>query len=484
MSERDILSQWLGRAARCMRINRGLGDAAATACFILCAAIIYELLRIAAVDRHVLTALRPLFLMSALTALGWFAWRSLQSISRAQAAAAADRRAGLEDQLGSAWWFAHQALRSPLIDLLLERAVGTVQRLEPRKLFPLALPRTLFVAIAIGLLSGILASLPPRSAASLAKAPGGESSLHRATQARLPVLARTAASEATPRELALANERLDALVRELASDASAEAIAQALGARDARSAALLIEAIRRRQAAAQSEQARAARPQGEQMSDTLAQGIVERLQQLSGTEDVPPQSSGSEDNAEQPTERLQRELRAELEDVQRSQPGEQSTREQELNTRLRAISRNSTGGREMVRGQAEPTQDAGRTSVGGGGAMGRRIGVSQAGGGNGEQPRSNLQNDEADPVLGKKTKRLAMPMQAVKVEQNDDDDRNGAEDAFYAATQAQASKLDYERVESNRRTSAERNGDRSRVPTAYREAVKQYMLEQHRREQP
>jgi hypothetical protein len=483
MHEHDILSQWLVRAARCMRINRWLQDAASAACCILIAAALYQLMRIAAVDPHVLTALRPLLALFALSGLGWVIWRSLRSVTPAQAAAAADQRANLKDELGSAWWFAHHTLRSPMIDLLVKSAAQTVQRLEPRKLFPLAWPRTFFIAIAVAVIVVALGSLPPRSTASAASAPDEDPTAARSAKRPAPAFEHDTASAASERELSAANERLDALVRDLAGDVSAEAVAQALGGRDARSAALLVEAIRRRQAAAQSEHGRAARPQSEQMSDALAQGIVERLQQLSNTDESAPQAAPQLEDAEQATQRLQRELREEMEGVQRSQPGEQSTREQELNTRLRAISRNSTGGREMVRGQAEATPDAGRTSVGGGGAMGRRVGVSQAGGGNGEQPRTNAPNEEADPVLGKKTRRLAVPLQTIKVEQADDEDRSGTEDAFYAATQAQASKLDYEAVKPNRRASSEQSVESRRMPMAYRDAVKQYMLEQHRREQ-
>jgi hypothetical protein len=218
------------------------------------------------------------------------------------------------------------------------------------------------------------------------------------------------------------------------------------------------------------------------MSDALAQGIIERLKQLSneGGEVQPPSSV---EDGDQSTARLQRKLREEQEDAQRSRPGEQSAHEDALNTALRAISRNSTGGRELVRGETEAQQDAGRTSVGGGGAMGRRVGVTQAGGGNGEQPRSNpAGNDESDPVLGKKTQRLDVQLQTVKVEQSADDARNGAEDAFYAATQAQASKLEYESVTARSRQRMEREASGERTPMAYRDAVRQYMLDQHRKE--
>jgi len=330
------------------------------------------------------------------------------------------------------------------------------------------------------LLAVVLASLSPRVAAPVVNsATNANPAASIANTGRLQT-DQSSAADRTRREQ-IAARQLDDLVRELGSNASPEAIAQALGTRDARGTAQLLDAMRRRQAA-QAGATRAARPQGEQMSDALAQGILERLKQLSneGGEVQPP--SPVEDG-DQSTARLQRELREEQEEAQRSRPGEQSAHEDALNTALRAISRNSTGGRELVRGETEAQQDAGRTSVGGGGAMGRRVGVTQAGGGNGEQPRSNpAGNDESDPVLGKKTQRLDVQLQTVKVEQSADDARNGAEDAFYAATQAQASKLEYENVTARSRQRMEREASGERTPMAYRDAVRQYMLDQHRKE--
>jgi hypothetical protein len=70
----------------------------------------------------------------------------------------------------------------------------------------------------------------------------------------------------------------------------------------------------------------------------------------------------------------------------------------------------------------------------------------------------------------------------VKVQQSADEDHDGAEDAFYAATQAQASKLEYEAVKARSRQGPEGSAGGERTPMAYRDAVKQYMLGQHRKE--
>jgi hypothetical protein len=482
MSEHDILTQWLGRAARRLRLNLWLREASAMACWLLCAAALYQALRVTPIVPQVLAALLPLFILAGLGVIALFAWRLARRPTLAQAAAAADRHAELNDQLGSAFWFAQRGARTPMIQLLLERASHTVQHLEPRRLFPLVVPRGVPIAGVLAMAAGVLACLSPRVGAPVVSPEPVTVGVAKSAQSRDPAADAQPRVAAAQREQAVANARLDELVRELATDASPEAIAQALGARDAKGAAQLIETVRRRQAAAQGSAATAARPHTEQMSETLAQGILERLQALSTQDAGPPAEPAPLEKVDQPTERLQRELRAEMEDVQSSRPGEQSARENELNTLLRGMSRRSNGGREMVRGETDPLQDAGRTSVGGGGAMGRRIGVSQAGGGSGEQPRTDANgNTEADPVFGKKTQRLAVQLQTVKVEQAADEDRNGAEDAFYAATQAQASKLDYEAVTAKPRYSAEQSADRGRMPLAYREAVKQYMVGQHGR---
>src|SRR4051794_33743174 len=354
MLERDILTQWLGRAAGRLRLNLWLREASALACWLLLAAVLYQALRVAPVVPEVLTALLPLLVLAALASVALFAWRLSRRPTLAQAAAAADRRADLKDELGSALWFAERHARTPMILLLLARAALTVQRLELTRVFPLVVPRGLPAAAVLALLAIVLACLSPRAAAPLssseAAAPGSTTKTAKSRSQQ----EEAAADRASKREQAVANAQLDHVMRELANDASPEAIAQALGARDPKSAAQLIEAIRRRQAAAQAGGTRGSHQALDQMTEAVAQGILERLKELTTEEGGVPQTPPPLEDAESPTERLQRELRAEMDEVQRSRPGEQSTRENELNTQMRGMSRRSTGGRELVRGEADP----------------------------------------------------------------------------------------------------------------------------------
>jgi hypothetical protein len=277
--------------------------------------------------------------------------------------------------------------------------------------------------------------------------------------------------------------KVENLARDLTTGPQTEEIAQAIAARDAKTAARLLAGMRRKEAARPATGA-AARPDSEQMSATLAKGIIERIQSLLNEGGGwSPQQGGAQNDGEQLTAQLSRELREEMDDAQQSLPGEMSPEEEALNTSLLAMSRDSRGGREVVRGESPPMQGAGRTSVGSG-AMGRRISTSTGGAGAGEQPRGNPDgNAQAEPVLGSKTVRLRMQMQTVKIESTETEDLDGAEESFYAATQAQAAKTEYETVTAVQAGGAEQVGSDQRLPLAYRDAVKRYTLRQHRREE-
>ena len=161
---------------------------------------------------------------------------------------------------------------------------------------------------------------------------------------------------------------------------------------------------------------RAARPETEQMSAALAEGILERLKELmqrarrrsrSRAPSDSRCSNGAADRAScARTRRPRRAIRA----------GQQSAGERILNEMLRAINRSSIGQREVAGGAGEAAQEGSQSNVGGG-AMGRRVGTSRAGAGDGEPPPANPAGDaESEPVLGDKTVRLEAQLEKVKVE--------------------------------------------------------------------
>src|SRR5262245_17759067 len=93
MSERDILAQWLGRAAWRLRLDVFVRETAAMVCWVLCATVLYQAIRLLLGVHEVLAALLPLFLLGSAALVVLFTWRLSRLPTLQQVAAAADRRA-------------------------------------------------------------------------------------------------------------------------------------------------------------------------------------------------------------------------------------------------------------------------------------------------------------------------------------------------------------------------------------------------------
>lgn len=490
MSDSDILLRWLERAASRRRLNERLQEVIWLVITLLALAIVYQTLDAGLAMPEISSVMLPLFLAAGAAATGYFGWRMASGLVLTQAASRADASAGLNDELRSALWFASRETENGFVRAHLERAVRTVQRLDVRELFPLAMPRNFPMAIVLAFFAGALMWVLPHMEPT---SDDSQAALALSAESRDGVfVAGESVPEEEDSETAAARDlsetawlKVENLARELTSGPSSEEVAQAIAARDAKTAARLLAGMRRKQAA-QPASGVAARPETEQMSATLAKDIIDRLQSLLNEGGGwSPNASGDRggDNTERLTEQVSRELRDEMDDAQQSLPGELSPEEERLNTALRAMSRESRGGREAVRGESPPMQGAGRTSVGSG-AMGRRISNSSGGAGDGEQPRGNPDgNAEAKPVFGRKTMRLRMQLQTVKIESVEPEDGDGTEESFYAATQAQAAKTEYETVTAVQSGGTEQITGKERLPLAYRDAVKRYTLRQHRRDE-
>ena len=382
-------------------------------------------------------------------------------------------------------WFAQRSGDGPLAELLLARASRTVRALDARRLFPLSIPRGLVAALTLAVLAVALAwFLPgvdlPAAGRLPSRRPCPTGAALRVPQAH--VAPPVAEDDARPATQADRTQAAWLQIQELASALTGdgeEEISQAIAARDAGRAAQLLQALQQRQAA-QALAGPAARPKSEQMSATLAEGILERLKDLLRAEAAQPDVIAS--GADAPTAQLTEALRADTQPEKGDPRGQQSAGESMLNEMLRAINRSSIGQREVAGGAGEAAQEGGRSSVGGG-AMGRRVGVSQAGEQDGERPQGMPSgNAESEAVLGQKTLRLEAQLQKIKVESDAGEDQPGGEEALYAQTRAQAAKLGYEAVAARPRQGAEAVVGGEGTPLAYRDAVKHYMLEQHAKE--
>jgi hypothetical protein len=409
--------------------------------------------------------------------------------SLAHVAAAADARAGLADTLLSAHWFATRARADPFVELQLLGAARITEGLSVSRLFPLRLPRIASAATAVLLIASMgISFLPTGPAAEMAPESGtvfragtvagksGRDDSARASGAQSPAHAGGAQSKQPVGSSSDAN-------RDLAVGSAAQS-------------ALTPETTGTRltpQGASRGEQGRpgtGARPEehGDQMNQTLAKSILDRLAQLlsadAGKVDEPRPGQAEAPN---PTSGLERALRTEQEDSEASATRQNQPGEDALNTSLRALSRSGLSGRDMVHGEADSSEGAGSANVGQG-AMGRRIGMSKAGAGEGDQPVRNLvPPQEGDTVLGRRTERLEVQLRRTAKLQQDEPREAGdgsvnPEESFYAATRAQAARAAFESVDSASRSGAETPPDDRRIPIEFRDAMKRYTLARHRRE--
>jgi hypothetical protein len=415
--------------------------------------------------------------------------------SLASVARGVDAAAGRHDEFKSAYWFATQDGMSPFAEAHVQRAVAVAQGLAWSRLFPPTVPRRAAMVAAaavaaMGLAWSLPASRPDVGGASDETVAIGRVLSGGAAEGERPSGSDDAGamSPETGRQRAASElwKQIEALAGGLSERTEGRTLAEAIAARDARAAAEAVRAERSDRRAPVSGGGAAEGP-GEQMTDALAQGILERLANLLKAEQQPPTArDAASDEAERPTARLDRELRADQDDAQPGAKREQSAGEDALNTSLRALSRRGTAGRDAVHGEAEATEGAGRANVGGG-AMGRRVGVSTGGAGDGDQPVGNLVAPEQDDqVLGRRTERLAVQLKAVKVPESAADDADnaptGAEESFFAATRAQAARIGFRAAGGPSRSDAEGAAALARPSVADRDAVKRYTLTRHRRD--
>jgi hypothetical protein len=489
MPPRERLLGWLEdaatRAGRQRRLHDGTWGAA---CLLVLAACHATVVRFAGAP-VVVTALGWLLLLGALAIVAGVVARGWRRPRLAAVAAAVDAKAGLRDELVSAHWFATHAGQDPFVELHLRRAAQTAGGLTIGSFFPPRVPRAAAaVAVAASIVGTGAWSLPPGVAPMTPvpeTAPGGAAHVARDDP---PAARARVAPEAAMQEAAGLWKQLEMLAGEWSRRPEGQSLAQAIVARDARAAAQAVRDMRK-DAPTRAVVAAAPEAPNEQMSDALAQGILERLAELLKTgEAVGAARQSGATEGERPTARLERELRDEQEDAERGAPRQASAGEDALNTSLRALSRTGTGGRDAVHGEADSAQGAGRASVGGG-AMGRRVGVSGTGAGEGDQPvAGSAAAPDGEPVLGRRTERLAVQLRAVRVPQGESDaqggqdDAAGTEESAHDATRAQAARVAFESVGTASRDASERALDAERSPLEFRDAVKRYTLARHRRE--
>ena len=487
MSDHDILFRWLATAAARMGWNRRMRELGRLACAIFALSLLAVVLQIFGVLVDAKSMVAALLAIAALVVAGLFLWRLTRATTLAQAAGAADIRAGLKDELKSAHWLAQGGARDAFVELMIARAARTAQALDARRLFPFAVPRSALAALSLAILTVVLAGLAPRIALPVVRerisgpdSPAGGKANAAAISDNEPE--RFTAQPPTParkEDPTGARSLLERLTKELPARASDDPAKLAVASRDARLAERHQQAPEQRAAATPNDPA--GRSKRRLKPADTPQRPLEALQALSNNEVRSPPESPTKAEVT-PTIRTATRLREQAREERRKISGTPAQGEVTLNSRLRAISRAGVGMREVAYGEGEAAEAGSQTSVSGA-ASGDRTGRSQAGGSEGEHPNNSPTGASDDqPVLGERTERLIGQLEKMSGEASQDSTQQDTEEEFYAATQRQASLIEDENIVVQQRAQREAVVPQRRTPLAYREAVKQYFLNQHARD--
>jgi hypothetical protein len=377
-------------------------------------------------------------------------------------------------------------VRDAFVELLFTRAARTAQSLDARQLFPLIVPHSLLIALALAILTGALAWFSPRITLpivqDLISGPVATELALNETQIE-DIEAQSTSPNAAKADLQASMwSRLERLTKDLLSGTEDDSIKRALAARDARLAAQLRSVTERMWAAAAPQDLVSARPRPELKSAQTAQQLAEALEGIPNNEKNRPPESPTKAEVT-PTVRTATRLRAQATEERRKITGTPAQGEVTPNNRLRAISRAGVGMREVAYGEGEAAEAGSQTSVSGA-ATGDRTGRSQAGGSEGEHPTNSPTGAGDDqPVLGERTERLMAQLEKMSGERNVESKQQKSEEEFYAATQRQAARFEYDLIMARWRTQREAVVAPGGTPLSYRDAVKQYFLSQHAREE-
>ena len=518
MKEGQIIIGVLHALGRRLWINRAIREAAFALCVILFCLICFKLIE-PALDANVPstgTVVRIALLAAFAAITVEVARRCAHGVSMQQAAAQADARAQLKDELKSAHWFLSEMESSPFAQLQVHRAAATAAGLDLAMLAPRTLPFNAFAAGALGLLLAALMWMTPQLSRSWdssheagAAAPG--------EPADLRLLLKDAPHSAEVEKLDLALGKLQQ------TDASAEEKRRALAdARDAIDQANM-EASAAREGLARLAEALKSNPKFEAVAQALNQGRVDEALELmrklkadaSGAREdkaSEPADSGSaqEGTIGQALESAGRDLESRNTVINQDAINRVSKAIEKANESLEAQNRVNSVKRRMEdnliatsqRSQLTASQFDNRTNAPNptpspetgssnvrGGTLFRQAAIARE---ENDNARDGSQTGDASgesvalPLQGAAARRLDAQLKLEMLLHNDDagEEPNGKGDQgwFYSASREQKSILQTGNVRARASYDREDAINHDRVPVRQKNIVKNYFLNLHESE--
>ncbi len=157
-TERSTITAILKRIDLKVRFNQTLLHLSVASCLVLGALVLIEL-----APRLVPVNVPPgsvIVGVGSAAFLAFLLWSQLGGRQLGRAAGVVDMRAGLNDEIKSAYWFMRQDDSSPWVDLLVGRAAATAHQLSLRRLVPVNIPKRFGIALALFGLLQVLALVP------------------------------------------------------------------------------------------------------------------------------------------------------------------------------------------------------------------------------------------------------------------------------------------------------------------------------------
>lgn len=504
MSDQEVILRALELVRRRLRLARALRDAAIVSGMVAVLLVLWRVL-------YLFPGRAPLLAAAVLAALLLLVAGVLLLVRSALiarcplgvAAALADARAGLSDELQSAHWFLQHPAPSPWVEAQVAHAAQSARGLEPAALFPLRFGRRGLVAAGAAPLMVVVAWLvpplaPPSDAAvtaspevqasqvqvlrEVADQVRDETAARKLREAIAAVESRGATGEEKQRalaeaqraveqqdlEAASAREGLYRVADKLRGQQRLEEVAKALEEGDAARAARLVQ----RMAQAPGAEGREADSSVESRSD---ERDLERLLDVVARGQGAEQSEAASAAAKETVDRL-REIAQQLDTQERLSQSARTLQQLQLSVAQRSQLAAGRFGQQAAQ-NSTPAPQTGQTSMPGG-VMFRTTAVARettpSAQQEGSKTGSALGDSRADPVLGAKATSLEVQLKQEAVpDRPQQDDRTGA-GWFYTESRQQAATLGFEEVRAPAQSELGQSTAVDAVSIRHRRMVKNY----------
>jgi hypothetical protein len=512
MSDQEVILRALARVRGRLRLGYAVHDVAVVLGIVAVALLLWRALRLAGDSAPAVTACAILIALLLWIGGLFLLLRGLlvQRTTLARAAAEADRRAALDDELKTAYWFIEHRAASPWIAAQVERAARSAGALDVSRLLPLrvepatlaasALTSVLLVALwfAPPLSPSSQALTPPASALSAAEAKQVQllrdlaAQLQNDPEAAAPVehalrelQRKDATAEEKQRALATARETLEQrnlnaastreglyqMAQKLRGNEALREVAAALEEGDARRAARALQAA--------DLQGRTAAPAAGAAADQSQQKDLQRLLDQAANRDGKAEAGeASSAAAREAIDRLNQ-IAEQLDTQQQLNQASQALHQLQL-----AVAQRSTmsAGRfsQQAAQNATPSPNTGQTSMPGGimfrsaaVALEHKNSVQQEG----SKTGAAMGDSQADAPLGSRVAPLGVQLKKESVPNSAPEDaQNAAKNWFYAESKEQQSILELRDVRARESFAQAQSGAAEGISVRHRQIVKDYFM--------